>query len=651
MSTIKNAAGIMFLLVIGLGMLTNFPAANQMIQKVTRNWAQTDLALPVIASSLTQELDEYRQQATAVSTTNNEAQNIQDPAQRHLELKQLMLNLTNQRRAEAGVPLVRLGQNPAAQLHAQAALQGCYSAHWDQWGMKPNHRYTLTGGTGAGGENVAGSSYCIQPGDNYAPNGPMETEVAEIVQGWFDSPGHRINLLNPAHTIMNAGIAYDRFNQVMAQHFTNGYIHYQTRPEISPGGTLGLSGRISGATLEIGDSVNITISYDPPPQPLTQGQLANTYSLCNPRPVGYLVKPLPADWHYDDADVRTQTQEFPCVDPHRTSPDHPAPRNPEEAHQAWAWAKEASANGSTITVETMRITAEQFDISSSEFNFRAGITQILNQNGPGIYTVTMWGRPLHMSESAPLSEQSIFWQTQPEEGHPYPITEPGDRLLAETQTPAALPRIAAPTPPPSTKQAPAPTPVQIPVQAPAPTRIPARMPTPAPTPTPTPIPPNIHRGAVDQYSYSMEFPRGWTTALNRSGHAILLSPDGTRGAEIRIRRMGEGGTAGLVEARSKELLARMRDTARGGGDRFEMKPNRPPPAAVTNQLSQAAQMEYRWRESSEQCLQDVVEVISPSNWFTHSVLINAWVCEDNLDEAAETQRQEALASFTGRTNR
>ena len=47
-----------------------------------------------------------------------------------------MLKLTNEQRQTAGAPPVKLGSNPAAQLHAEAALKGCYSAHWDKVGSK-----------------------------------------------------------------------------------------------------------------------------------------------------------------------------------------------------------------------------------------------------------------------------------------------------------------------------------------------------------------------------------------------------------------------------------------------------------------------------------------------------------------------------------
>ena len=136
---------------------------------------------------------------------NTESNQASDPAKRHLELKQLMLKLTNEQRQTAGTPPVKLGSNPAAQLHAEAALDGCYSGHWDEWGLKPNHRYTLTDGTGADGENVSGSSYCISQFENYAAITSMQQEVAETVQRWIDSPGHKRNLLNPAHTTLNVG--------------------------------------------------------------------------------------------------------------------------------------------------------------------------------------------------------------------------------------------------------------------------------------------------------------------------------------------------------------------------------------------------------------------------------------------------------------
>ena len=167
------------------------------------------------ATTTGEEPDDKKGNTPATTPTNDEIKLYPNPVQRHQPLKELMLRLTNEERQKAGAPPVHLGTNPAAQLHAEAALRGCYSSHWDQWGLKPNHRYTLTGGTGSDAENVSGSDYCIRISDNYESLGPMAEEVAETVTGWMNSPGHRRSLLDPAHTTLNVGIAHDRYNTVM----------------------------------------------------------------------------------------------------------------------------------------------------------------------------------------------------------------------------------------------------------------------------------------------------------------------------------------------------------------------------------------------------------------------------------------------------
>ena len=333
-------------------------------------------------------------------------------------LQRLMLDLTNERRAAAGVPAVRMGNNRAAQLHAQAALEGCYSGHWDRWGLKPNHRYTLAGGTGADGENTAGGDYCIKASDNYAPRS-MEQEVRETVQGWMDSPGHRENLLHPAHTVLNIGIAHDRYNTVMAQHFSTDYVRYSQRPTISNDGTLTFSATVLRATLDIGNTVKVQITYDRPPKPLTVGQLTYTYALCNPAPVGYVVEPPPKGSRYADDETHQQAVRRKCVDPYLTPPNRAAPANAGEAHQAWAAAKSASDNAPDVTITTSRVIAEAMTVSGNSITVIADLGRILDHHGPGIYTVILWGRPNHMSAPTPLSEQAIFWKTRPPSGAPY----------------------------------------------------------------------------------------------------------------------------------------------------------------------------------------------------------------------------------------
>ena len=166
--------------------------------------------------------------------TKDEMRSQPDPSLRHQEAKRTMLEATNRHRAQAGAPPLRPGLNPAAQLHAEAALVGCYAGHWDRWGLKPGHRYALAGGEGAQGENAAGSDYCIRPRDRQPSLNSLEDEAERTVQKWMESEGHRLTLLDPAYTVMHAGIAHDQSNLVMIQQLSSEYVkHTEERGGIS----------------------------------------------------------------------------------------------------------------------------------------------------------------------------------------------------------------------------------------------------------------------------------------------------------------------------------------------------------------------------------------------------------------------------------
>ena len=82
-----------------------------------------------------------------------------------------MLELINEERVRRGVPPVELGDNWAAQLHVESALENCFFSHWGIDGLKPYMRYSLAGGYQSNGENGSGGGLCIKASDGYATNG------------------------------------------------------------------------------------------------------------------------------------------------------------------------------------------------------------------------------------------------------------------------------------------------------------------------------------------------------------------------------------------------------------------------------------------------------------------------------------------------
>lgn len=340
-------------------------------------------------------------------------------------LAELLLKHTNAARTSAGLPPVVMGRNRASQIHAEESLEDCVSSHWDQWGLKPNHRYTLSGGTGTGRENVLGLNYCIDADDNYAPIGDLDDEILQAHQIWMDSPGHRANILDPAHRTMNVGIAWDAYNATIVQQFSSGYVIFTGRPSIAQNGIISFGGRVRNAALG-GAGASFVLNYHEPPKLLTRGQRAHTYGLCRDKTVTVFAQPLPTGGskkrgydllYYESLDGSYEHSQR-CIDPYQTNPDKQAPTDATSARTALESAKLATPTPPE-TVKFKYTVAQKWVFTANQFEVRADISKILEQNGPGIYTLFIWGYPKHMKGPAVLSEQAIFWQTSPPEGSPY----------------------------------------------------------------------------------------------------------------------------------------------------------------------------------------------------------------------------------------
>ncbi len=308
----------------------------------------------------------------------------QEPAQRHLELKQLMLELINDARRAAGAPDVRLGTNAAAQQHAEQMVDGCFHSHWGLDGLKPYMRYSLLGGYQSNAENAAqqdrwrpGSHPCAVPASTEAPN--LEQLVRDAMTGWLNSPGHRRNLLDPSHRLVNVGIAWrggvDAYVFRAVQHFEGDYARLDS-PISLTGGVLTLSGRVaSGASLATG----LLVYHDPPPQPQSRLSLAATDAYCGGYPVAAVVPH--ANWSY-----RSTTPN--CVEPGLGG---------------------QRSDGSWINLPI--IVAERWNGGETTFDIRADLSSVLRDYGAGVYTVKLSGEVA--GARAALLEYTLFFGLYP----------------------------------------------------------------------------------------------------------------------------------------------------------------------------------------------------------------------------------------------
>ena len=327
--------------------------------------------------------------------------------QRHIAEKRYMLELINAERARAGVGAVVLGENIAAQLHAESSLENCFSSHWGLNGLKPYMRYSLAGGYQSNGENGSGLDYCVKARDGYRAISSIEQEIGEAMDGWMSSSGHRRNLLDPEHRKVNIGLAWDRYNTVMVQHFEGDYVEFDQLPAIT-NGVLSVSGTTKNGA-RFADNLGQQIYYDQAPHMLTRGQVARTYCVDGGRQVASLRKPLSPGSFYPSNDF-TKTYD-PCPDPYDVPPETPGPNSVSEAHQAWQNAYNASRLSVPQIITVPWITASERTVSGNAFAMKADISRILDQHGPGVYSVALWGSV--GGADAVISEYSIFHDVTP----------------------------------------------------------------------------------------------------------------------------------------------------------------------------------------------------------------------------------------------
>ncbi len=334
---------------------------------------------------------------------------VADPSRRHLEEKRYMLQLINIERTNAGLHPVILGDNVAAQLHAEESLSGCFSSHWGLDGLKPYMRYSLAGGYQSNGENGSGSDYCVTVSDGYRAIRDIRQEIREAMEGWMESPGHRSNILRPKHRKVNVGIAWDRYNFVAYQHFEGDYVGYDQVPLIQDG-ILTMTGTLkNGAGFAEKRDLGVQIYYDPPPHKLTRGQVSRTYCSDSGLNIASLREPLPAGWSWNEDTFTVEASH--CPDPYDVPADAPAPRSLDEAHEFWQVAYNASQLRSSTTSIAPWITATEWDVDSDSFSVVADLNDLVKVHGDGVYSVMIWA--VISGERTVVSQYSIFHGVTP----------------------------------------------------------------------------------------------------------------------------------------------------------------------------------------------------------------------------------------------
>lgn len=193
-----------------------------------------------------------------------------------------MVLLVNQARADNGLASVKWDETAmeSGRLHAEDMAVENYFSHWNQKGLGPEHRYMLIDGQHVVMENLHAFSYTYDDGRG-APIEDWNEVIQNAHDGLMNSPSHYANIMDPAHTHIGIGMAYNpeagQFR--LAQEFTNQYVElFQPIPdEVKNGDMVVVNGRVANNNIS---NILLDLSYEPFPESMTIEELdaTSTYS-------------------------------------------------------------------------------------------------------------------------------------------------------------------------------------------------------------------------------------------------------------------------------------------------------------------------------------------------------------------------------------
>ena len=328
------------------------------------------------------------------------------------ELRMVVLEMLNVQREGAGVPPLELGDNGAAQVHAEAARDGCFTGHWGLDGTTPGMRYALAGGHQVNAENMTGLNYCIQPQENFRRITSLEYAVRDAERTLIGSPEHYGTAISDRFRMVNLGIAWDAHIVWIVQQFEGDYVRSRQLPGIRET-DLTLAGWIvNGARADVDrNGVKVDI-YHHPLGPLTRGQVARAHCLDIGEIVATLIPPAPPGSSYDNLEPGSKIYDR-CNSPY----DVPA----TAAGPSSYFGAKAQFDAARIRPAIYRehpvhyVVASQWEVDRAGFEISADVREILSLKGPGDYQVLVWGTV--NGRPAVIADYQIFHEVPTPSGY------------------------------------------------------------------------------------------------------------------------------------------------------------------------------------------------------------------------------------------
>jgi hypothetical protein len=195
------------------------------------------------------------------------------------EIRANILEMINEERVVEKVRPVAFDElaTEVATRHAWDMIKGEFTSHWGRDGLKPYHRYSFAGGTGATAENVssADSTWSMKSKDLKQDTAYLHLR---LYQEKPPNDGHRQTVLARQYTHVGLGIVVHELRLRLVELFVSRYV--DVRPgvrEAKPGANVTFAGRVPG-NYELSQ---VEVYYEPLPEAPDPGWLraSRSYSL------------------------------------------------------------------------------------------------------------------------------------------------------------------------------------------------------------------------------------------------------------------------------------------------------------------------------------------------------------------------------------
>ena len=147
------------------------------------------------------------------------------------EIRSELLYLINSERVLAQVPPLEMGFNASAQQHTDSMMSYGYRSHWDIYGLTPQMRYSLAGGTNRVRQNIAGPVEV--PLHDERGQESWRVVIREMHGEFMSRPAERANLLDPWHRKVSLGLSCDSARCWQVQQYETDHLEFSQLPGFS----------------------------------------------------------------------------------------------------------------------------------------------------------------------------------------------------------------------------------------------------------------------------------------------------------------------------------------------------------------------------------------------------------------------------------